>query len=392
MPTPAPSRSPLRRLPPVRVLLDVSAVPARPVGAGVYTIAIARGMSAHPEVDLHLLTRRDDTSRWLDIAPNGEVHALAPNRRPTRLVWEQTAGPRVAQSIRPDVWHSPHYTMPLRSTVPTVVAMHDLTFFDHPEWHERSKVVYFRRMIAAATRRADVVITGSNDAAEGLRTRFTLRGEIVVVHHGVDHPRFAPFADDTVDRAALERHGIASPYVAFASTIEPRKDVPNLVRAFARIAAAHPDVQLVLAGGDGWGVAQARAAITASGVATRILRPGYIDDATLAALFRRAEVIAYPSLVEGFGMPALEALASGTPLVTTSGGALEEVVGDAALLVPPGDSDALARALATALDDPSVATRLRAAGLARAATFTWERSIDAHVDAYRRAIGATVRG
>ena len=370
----------------MRVLLDVSAVPARPVGAGVYTMAIARGISARDDVDVHLLTRRDDTARWTHLAPGAELHALAPNRRPVRLAWEQAAGPRVAQRIRPDVWHAPHYTMPLRSTVPTVVAMHDLTFFDHPEWHERAKVVYFRRMIAAAARRADVVITGSNDAAEGLRARFRLQGEIVVVHHGVDHLRFSPTGDDAADRAALAKHGIKSPYIAFASTIEPRKDVPTLVRAFARVAPAHADLQLVLAGGDGWGVAEARAAIEASGVATRILRPGYVDDATLAALFRRAEVIAYPSLVEGFGMPALEALASGTPLVTTSGSALEEVVGDAALLVPPANPDALARALSSVLDDATLAARLRAAGPARAATFTWERSVDAHIEAYRRAI------
>ncbi|MDQ1436144.1 MAG: hypothetical protein QOF59_2960 [Actinomycetota bacterium] len=371
----------------MRVLLDVSAVPARPVGAGVYTIAVARGVAERSDVDLHLVARRADTARWRELAPNAELHALAPNRRPTRLAWEQAAGPRVARRIRPDVWHSPHYTMPLRSTVPIVVAMHDLTFFDHPEWHERSKVVYFRRMIAAAARRADVIITGSNDAAEGLRARFRVRGEIVVIHHGVDHARFAPTPDDTTDLALLARHGVARPYIAFASTIEPRKDVPTLVRAFACIAGAHPELQLVLAGGDGWGVAEARAAIEKSGVATRILRPGYVDNATLAALFRRAEVIAYPSLVEGFGMPALEALASGTPLVTTSGSALEEVVGDAALLVAPADADGLARALATVLDDAQVAARLRAAGPARATTFTWARSIDAHVEAYRRAIG-----
>jgi glycosyltransferase involved in cell wall biosynthesis len=373
----------------VRVLLDVSAVPARPVGAGVYTIAIARGVSARPEIDLHLLTRRGDTARWSDIAPAAAVHALAPNRRPARLVWEQTAGPRVARRVRPDVWHAPHYTMPLRSSAATMVAMHDLTFFDHPEWHERSKVVYFRKMIAASAHRADLIVTGSHDAAAGLETRFHPPGEIVVIHHGVD-ARFQPATDDPGARASdesrLAHHGISAPYIAFASTIEPRKDVPTLVRAFAQIAHDHPDVQLVLAGGDGWGVDEARAAIAASGVATRILRPGYVDDATLGALFRRAEVIAYPSLVEGFGMPALEALASGTPLVTTSGSALEEVVGDAALLVPPADPEALARALATVLDDPAVATRLRAAGPARASTFTWERSIDAHVDAYARAL------
>ena len=218
----------------MRVLLDVSAVPARPVGAGVYTIAVARGVAARTEIDLHLLTRRADTDRWRDLAPTATLHPDAPNGRPARLAWEQTAGPRVARRVRPDVWHAPHYTMPLRSPVPTVVAMHDLTFFDHPEWHERSKVVYFRRMIAASARRADVIITGSHDAAEGLRARFRPRGEIVVVHHGVDSSRFSPVGDAAADTAALAGHGIAPPYIAFASTIEPRKDVPTLVGAFAR--------------------------------------------------------------------------------------------------------------------------------------------------------------
>ena len=124
----------------MRVLLDVSAVPARPVGAGVYTIAIAHGISARPDIDVHLLTRRGDTARWRELAPTAELHPLAPNHRPARLAWEQASGARFAQRIRPDIWHGPHYTMPLRSTVPTVVAMHDLTFFEHPEWHERSKV------------------------------------------------------------------------------------------------------------------------------------------------------------------------------------------------------------------------------------------------------------
>jgi len=179
---------------------------------------------------------------------------------------------------------------------------------------------------------------------------------------------------------------VRSPYVAFQGTLEPRKDVPTLVRAFARVARARSDLQLVLAGGDGWGADAVRAEITRSGVATRILRPGYLDHTTVAALLRHADVVAYPSLQEGFGLPALEALASGTPLVTTRGSAVEEVVGDAALLVEPGVVEGLACALAAVLDNQATATRLRSAGPPRAAAFTWKRSVDGHVDAYRRAV------
>jgi glycosyltransferase involved in cell wall biosynthesis len=161
--------------------------------------------------------------------------------------------------------------------------------------------------------------------------------------------------------------------------------VTTLVRAFARIAATRRDLRLVVAGADGWDAARVREAIASSGVATRVVRPGYLPDATLTALYRQAAVMAYPSIEEGFGLPALEALACGTPLVTTDGSALAEIVADAALLVPPGDADALAGALTTVLDDDDLATRLRMAGPERASEYTWDRTVDLHLEAYARA-------
>jgi glycosyltransferase involved in cell wall biosynthesis len=369
----------------VRALLDVSAVPDRPVGAGVYTIAIARGLDAESGVDLHLSARRDDEERWPRVAPGASVYAVAPPRRPARLAWEQVGAPKLASRVAPDVWHGPHYTLPLRIDVPTVVTVHDLTFFDHPEWHERSKVLFFRSMIRAAVARADVVVCVSNYTAARLRAHCDPRGEVVVIPHGVDHERFKPVTDPSADLAALAVHGIAPPFVAFSGTIEPRKDVPTLVRAFAGVARDVPGLRLVVAGGDGWGADATRDAIAASGVATRVLRPGYLDNATIAALFRRAEVVAYPSLEEGFGLPALEAMASAAPLVSTRGSAVEEVVGDAALLVDSGDVAALRAALARVLHDDALADKLRTAGPARAANYTWERSVAGHIDAYRRA-------
>jgi glycosyltransferase involved in cell wall biosynthesis len=375
----------------VRVLLDVSAVPARPVGAGVYTVALASGLAAHSAVDLHLLTRTRDDERWHALAPGAEVHAAVPDRRPARLAWEQTRATAVVARVQPDVWHGPHYTMPLRATVPRVVTIHDLTFFDHPEWHERSKVFFFRRMIRAAARHAAALICVSEYTADRLRALVVPHGEVVVAYHGVDHERFVPDADPEDDRAALAPHGVEPPFVAFASTIEPRKNVPTLVDAFARVAAGRPDLRLVLAGSDGWGAREARDAIAASGVATRIIRPGYVDNGTLPALFRQAAVVAYPSYEEGFGLPALEGLACGAPVVTTAGSALSEVVGDAALLAPADDPAALAAAIATVLDDPTVAARLRRDGPVRAAQFTWARCVERHVEAYERAVMAGAR-
>lgn len=356
------------------------------MGAGVYTVALARGLAARPDVELHLLARRDDADRWAALAPGSAVHAEAPARRPARLAWEQLRAPALASRLGIEVWHGPHYTMPLRLAVPAVVTIHDLTFFDHPEWHERSKVVFFRRMIRASAARARVVVAVSGHTAARLRAVAPPAGDVRVVHHGVDHERFRARVDRAGDLALLAPHGITPPYVAFAGTLEPRKDVPTLVDAFARLAPPHPDLRLVLAGGDGWGVRAVRDAVAASGVATRVLRPGYLANDAIPAFFRCAEVVAYPSLVEGFGLPALEALACGAPLVTTTGSAIEEVVGDAALLVEPGDAEGLAGRLARVLDDPDEAGRLREMGPVHAEKFTWEASVDAHVDAYRMAL------
>jgi glycosyltransferase involved in cell wall biosynthesis len=369
----------------VRLLLDVSAVPARPVGAGVYTLELARELSTRREVDLHLVARRDDAARWAAIAPSAEVHAVVPARRPARLAWEQAAAGRLATRVGADLWHGPHYTLPLRLGIPGVVTVHDLTFFDHPEWHERSKVVFFRRMIRASTARAGAVVSVSEHTASRLRAVLDVRAPVVVAPHGVDHDRFDPEPVDDLERLAAA--GIRPPYLAFAATLEPRKDIPTLIRAFARLAPAHPDLTLAIAGRDGWGAAAVREAAAASGHTTRIQRLGWMDGGLLPAFFRQAVAVAYPSLEEGFGLPALEALACGAALVTTTGSAMAEVVGDAAALVRSGDVAALAGALTRVVDDPAYRDALRSAGPPRAASFTWHRSGDDHLSAYAAALG-----
>jgi glycosyltransferase involved in cell wall biosynthesis len=313
------------------------------------------------------------------------LHPEVPEARPRRLVWEQARAPRLAARVGADVWHGPHYTLPLRLRLPTVVTVHDLTFFAHPEWHERSKVAFFQRMMRASTRRAAAIIAVSEHTRAQLEKVLAPTAPVFVAAHGVDHTRFTTTDDDDLRRLAAI--GIRPPYVAFAATMEPRKDVPTLIDAFARIAPAHPELTLVLAGRDGWGATAVRDAAAASGVTTRIARIGWMDDDVLPAFFRRAEVVAYPSLEEGFGLPALEALACGAVLVTTTGSAMEEVVDHAAVLVRPRDVTGLAQALDRALTDATLRDRLRIDGPARAAGFTWGASVDRHLAAYAAATG-----
>ncbi len=371
--------------------LDVSAVPPRPGGAGYYTMALARGLAARDDVGLTLLSRRGDEERWRMLADGAAVRGAVPVSRPVRLAFEQVGLPSVLRSVGAQVHHGPHYTMPTRSPVPCAVTIHDLTFFDHPEWHLRSKAAFFRRAIRRAAAHAGVLVCVSALTADRLREWCDVRAPVVVAPHGVDHQRFAPREPTTgADRAVLGALGVPvdRPLVAFVGTLEPRKGVASLVAAFDLVARSHPDAVLVLGGQTGWGMAETERALAAATHPERIVRTGYLPDEAVPALLRQAAVVAYPALEEGFGLPALEALACGAPLVTTERTAMAELAGAAALLVPPGDSAALAAALGQALEAGRDTPR-RALGIALAGEHTWEASVALHMGAYAVARAAS---
>jgi glycosyltransferase involved in cell wall biosynthesis len=376
---------------PLSVVLDVSAVPAQPGGAARYTVELARGLGERDQTTLTLLARRGDTARWLQRSSGWDVvRAVVPATRPARLAFEQVRLPGLVGTLGADVYHGPHYTMPERSRLPRVVTIHDCTFFDHPEWHVRSKSAFFRRAIRRAARLADHLVCVSAITATRLQASCDVRAPVTVIPHGVDHARFRPDEEEPGrDAALLAAAGVPAgrPLVVFVGTIEPRKGVAALVAAFDRVADGSPDPILVLGGQVGWGVADTERALARARHADRIVRTGYLHEDTVPALLRAASVVAYPAIEEGFGLPALEALACGAPLVTTAGTAMAEVAQGAALLVPPADDGALSDALAAVLAQArtAVADQQRARGLAVAAGFTWAASVDAHVGVYAAA-------
>lgn len=375
----------------ITVLLDATSVPADAGGVGRYLRELVPVLARRDDIDLHVACQRRDVA-WLAAgAPQAVLHAV-PERTtsvPLRLLWEQTALPRLARRIGADVLHSPHYTMPLLTRRPRVVTLHDATFFSHPELHGRLKGPFFRRWIRLSARWADRCIAPSRaTAVEVERWTGRVRAPLVVSLHGVDTDRYAPEArrSESAVRTALALGD--EDYCAFVGTIEPRKNVGPLLDALAALAGRRPDLRarLVLAGGRGWDD-DAVARLEAASATDPWRWLGYVDEELLPAFVASSALVAYPSVGEGFGLPILEAMASGVPVVTTDRLAAPEVGGDVAVYSEP-DAASLELTLERLLDDAPRREELGRRGRERALTFTWQRAGDEHAAAYVAAAGA----
>ncbi len=368
-----------------RVLVDATAVPADRGGVGRYVDGLVAALSA-ASADLAIVCQRADVERYGRMAPRAEIVGGPPaiSHRPARLAWEQTGLPLVAQQVDADVVHSPHFTMPLRAGRPVVVTVHDVTFFSQPEVHTTSKGTFYRSATRTALRRSARVIVPSKATRDELvRVLDADSTKLDVAYHGVDPSLFhVPTETDRARVAA--RLGVHGHYIAFLGVLEPRKNVPNLLRGWVQAVHWRDDPPaLVLAGGTGWDE-EVDAAIAEVPSPLKVIRPGYLRFADLPGYLGGATVVAYPSHGEGFGLPVLEAMACGAPVLTTPRLSLPEVGGDAVAYTEP-EPDSIAAALSALLDDADRRRALGEAAVARSREFTWAASAEAHLASYERA-------
>ncbi len=286
-----------------------------------------------------------------------------------------------ARRFGADLVHYPANIGPLFPPGRTVLTIHDLTYFHHPEWFRRNRAAYYRFATRWSARHANAIIVDSQATADDCRAFLGLGEEnMAIVPLGVGD-EFRPVSSEQ-QATARTWYRLPDQFILYAGTMEPRKNLVRLIAAWDRIADACP-YDLVLAGRDGWKTGPIRAAAAASLHPRRIHFPGFIANDDLPALYSAARVLAWPSLFEGFGLPPLEAMACGTPVVVSNRSSLPEVVADAGLLVDPDDVEALSAALFDAATDESLRNRLILSGQARAQGFTWNRTAEMTLQIYR---------
>jgi len=369
----------------MRIGIDVTPLPPNPVGAGNYIIHLLRALASLKSEHEFIIFAQQGGREMIDIPEKPNVNwVILPDKSPgLRLLWEQIVLPGLVRNSGIELLHSLHYTRPLFLSCASVVTFHDMTFILFPELHTRAKRIFFPMAMRLSARQADALLSVSESTRrDAMRLLHIPAEKIFTTPLGVNE-EFHIISDTAILEACRRRYKLPEEFILFVGLLEPRKNLPLLLKAYAKLLKQMTIPMLVIVGRPGWGYKDILKQIEALKMKDKVHFTGYVLAQDMPIVYNLAQVFVYPSIYEGFGLPPMEAMACGTPVITTNVSAMRDHVGEAGILIPSQDEESLAQAIKKILNDPDLRKRLSIKGRRQVADFTWKRTAQETMKAYQ---------
>ena len=373
---------------PLRVGLDGYPLSEPRTGVGHYTLELARALALNfPKDQFELVSPKPFAGSVVEENELSNLTFVKARSSSIRGHWWSVGLPLYARRASFDLFHGTNFELPLWQHRRSVLTVHDLSTLLYPELHRQPLVRRARVRLPLAVKMATAIVTPTETVKRELCQHLKVKPEKVIAIHEAPRTVFRS-VPDTESGAIRNRLGVEDDFLLFVGTLEPRKNLLTLLKALAQIVrdtSLRP--QLVIAGGEGWLMSETESIVKSSGISERLLFTGYLQDEGLRALYSSCKAFIYPSIYEGFGLPPLEAMACGAPVIASRIAALQEVLGDAAILIDPLDNDSLARAIVDLFERDQRCQEMRSAGLEHAARFSWDQTARLTHEVYERVVG-----
>ncbi len=371
----------------MRVGLDGYPLSESRTGVGHYTLELARALALNfPTDQFELVSPQPYATPVIEENELPNLAFIKAKSSSVRGHWWSVGLPLYARRARFDLFHGTNFELPLWQRRRSVLTVHDLSTLLSPELHRQPLVRRARVRLPLAVKMASAIVTPTEAVKRELCQHLKIKPEKVTAIHEAPRGFFQPVSESE-SAAIRKRLGAEGDFLLFVGTLEPRKNLLTLLKSFAQIVRdTSLCPQLVIAGGEGWLMSETESFVKSSGISERLLFTGYLQDGELRALYSSCKTFIYPSVYEGFGLPPLEAMACGAPVIASRIAALQEVLGDAAILIDPLDADSLARAIVDLFESDQQRQDLRSAGLKHAAKFSWDLTARLTHEVYERVV------